>query len=167
MLPCRLNEAIALELPDLRHAEELFVDGTRSADDTREFIKQTQRQWAEHNGVQTAILEHETIVGVIGLPGVDWANRSTSVGYWLSERAQGRGVMTTACQAFARHAFEALSLNRVEIRCAVDNGRSRAIPERLRFTFEGMLRATEWLYDHFVDHAVYGMLASEWRRTAA
>jgi len=25
-------------------------------------------------------------------------------------------------------------------------------------------RQAEWLYDHFVDHAVYAALASEWRR---
>ncbi|MBM3779592.1 MAG: GNAT family N-acetyltransferase [Acidimicrobiia bacterium] len=183
MLPSPLNEAITLELLDLRHAEELFaltdanrshlrvwlpwVDRTRSADDTREFIRQTQRQWAENNGFQAAILEHGAIIGVIGLHGVNWANRSTSIGYWLSGRAQGRGVMTTACRAFTRHAFEALSLNRVEIRCATENGRSRAIPERLRFTSEGTLREAEWLYDHFVDHVVYGMLASEWRPSAA
>jgi ribosomal-protein-serine acetyltransferase len=24
------------------------------------------------------------------------------------------------------------------------------------------VRQAEWLYDHFVDHVIYGMLASEW-----
>ncbi|NIM51091.1 MAG: GNAT family N-acetyltransferase, partial [Gemmatimonadales bacterium] len=27
------------------------------------------------------------------------------------------------------------------------------------------LRQAEWLYDHFVDHVVYAMLASEWTGT--
>jgi ribosomal-protein-serine acetyltransferase len=51
----------------------------------------------------------------------------------------------------------------VEIRAAVENKKSRAIPERLGFLFEGVERDGEWLYDHFVDLAVYGMLAADWR----
>ena len=56
-----------------------------------------------------------------------------------------------------------LKLNRVEIRCATGNKRSRAIPERPGFTQEETVRQAEWLYDRFVDHTVYGMLASEWQ----
>lgn len=70
--------------------------------------------------------------------------------------------MTKACIAFINHAFSELQLNRVEIRCAVGNTKSRAIPERLGFTNEGTIRDGEWLYDHFVNHIVYGILAMEW-----
>lgn len=44
-----------------------------------------------------------------------------------------------------------------------ENLRSRRIPERLGFTQEGVLRQVRWRKDHFDDHVVYGMLASEWR----
>jgi len=70
--------------------------------------------------------------------------------------------MTASCRACISHAFTELKLNRVEIRCAVENRKSRAIPERLGFRFEGTLREAQWLYDHFVEHALYGMLAREW-----
>ena len=70
--------------------------------------------------------------------------------------------MTKACRALIRYAFEQLQLNRVEIRVAVGNYKSRAIPERLGLVKEGMIREAEWLYDHFVDHIVYGVLAKEW-----
>jgi ribosomal-protein-serine acetyltransferase len=36
------------------------------------------------------------------------------------------------------------------------------IPERLGATLEGIIREAAWLYDHFVDHRVYGILAGEW-----
>ena len=55
-----------------------------------------------------------------------------------------------------------MGLNRIEIRCATQNVRSRAIPERLGFKEEGLIRDAEWLYDHYVDHIVYGMLESDW-----
>ena len=75
--------------------------------------------------------------------------------------------MTMACRAVLDYAFGELGLNRVEIWCAVDNARSRAIPERLGFTHEGTTRQSQWLSDHHVDEAVYGRLASDWNGSPA
>ncbi len=103
------------------------------------------------------------MVGVIGFNEFDWRNKIGYIGYWLSKDAQGKGIMTRAARALIDYGFEILDLNRIDIRAAVDNKKSRAIPERLGFNQEGILRQTEWLYDHYVDHVVYGMLANEWR----
>ncbi|WP_434547761.1 hypothetical protein [Peribacillus frigoritolerans] len=35
--------------------------------------------------------------------------------------------------------------------------------EKLKF-FEGCIRQAEWLYDHYVDHIVYGMLVKDWNK---
>ncbi|WP_334300596.1 GNAT family N-acetyltransferase [Alkaliphilus flagellatus] len=61
------------------------------------------------------------------------------------------------------YAFNNFKLHRVEIRCAENNYKSRAIPERLGFTKEGLIRGSEWIYDHYVSHIVYSMLAIEWK----
>lgn len=180
MFPIRLNDDVTLELLEMRHADELFrvtdvnrshlrewlpwLDKNKSPEDTTAFIRLTRKQLVDNNGFQTAIRFREALVGVIGHHEINWTNRSCSLGYWLAKDAQGRGIMTEACLAYTSHAFAALKLNRVEIRCAVENRKSRAIPERLAFRSEGTSRQAEWLYDHFVDHVVYGMLASEWVR---
>jgi ribosomal-protein-serine acetyltransferase len=62
------------------------------------------------------------------------------------------------------HAFAALNLHRVAIVCATGNARSRAIPERLGLVYEGTLRGAEWLYSHYVDHAVYAQLQCDWQQ---
>lgn len=70
--------------------------------------------------------------------------------------------MTEAVRALTTHAFTVLKLNRVEIRAAVGNVRSRAIPERLGFSQEGVARQAERIGDRYEDSVVYSMLATEW-----
>ena len=62
--------------------------------------------------------------------------------------------------------FNELRLERMEIRCATGNTRSCAIPERLGFTREGVLRHGEWVNDRWVDLVVWGMLQEDWRDMA-
>jgi len=85
----------------------------------------------------------------------------------VGQSHQGRGLVPHATAALLTRAFRVDGLNRVEIRCAEGNHRSRAVPRRLGFQEEGLLRDAEWLYDHFVDHVVYGMLAADWSEEPA
>ncbi len=138
-----------------------WLDATRSAGDVLSFIERTQREWDNGEAFHLGIFYDERIVGVIGHHRIDWASRAGALGYWLAETDRGKGLMTASCRTVVRHAFEVLGLHRIEIRCAVDNGRSRAIPERLGFTLEGVRRDAEWLYDRHVDLAIYGLLRRE------
>jgi len=173
-----VSETFALTPLDLRDADELFalidsnrdylrrwlpwLDSIRRVEDTRAFIKAAQVQASQNNGTQLGIRLNGEVVGIVGHHQIDWRNRLTSLGYWIGQIWQGRGFATTACQALVDHAFGDARLNRVEIRCAVANHKSRAIPNRLGFRQEGLLRDAEWLYDHFVDHMVYAILARDW-----
>ena len=122
------------------------------------------KQFSDNNGFQAGIWYDGSLAGVIGFHKIDWNNKSTSIGYWLGNDYVGLGLMTKSVEAFVDYALKELQLNRVEIRAAVENVKSRAIPERLGFQEEGLIRQAEWLYDHYVDHVVYGMLASDWKK---
>ena len=140
-----------------------WLDGNMSIDDTRTFIRHAQEQYSSKKGFQAAIWSANEITGIIGYHPIDWQNRSVMIGYWLGERFQGKGIMTEACRALVSFAFNEFKLHRVEVRCATGNTKSRAIPERLHFTKEGIIKDGEWLYDHFVDLVLYRMLAEEWK----
>ncbi len=139
-----------------------FIDYTKTILDTQSFIQSTMKQFSENNGVQAGIWYDDQLAGVIGFHQINWNNKSTSIGYWLGNDYVGLGLMTKSVKAYVDYAFNDLKLNRVEIRAAVENKKSRAIPERLGFTEEGCIRQAEWLYDHYVDHVVYGMLKKDW-----
>ena len=98
---------------------------------------------------------------------IDRENRTTTIGYWLAEDQQGRGLMTAAVKRLLEHAFDELRLNRVGIEVAPNNPRSRALAERLGFREEGVLREAERFGDDdYRDLVLYSMLASEWSRGA-
>jgi ribosomal-protein-serine acetyltransferase len=131
---------------------------------TEAFIAEAEAQIARNDGFQVCVAPGGPIAGVVGFHSVDWTNRNTTIGYWLAENAQGRGVMTTAVRALVDHAFDAWNLHRVEIHCAPANHRSRAIPERLGFREEATLRETELVSGRYLDSVVYGVLEGEWKR---
>lgn len=126
--------------------------------DTVAFLRRAQMQVERNDGFQAAIVEDDAIAGVAGYHGVDWAHRSTSLGYWLAEGSQGRGTMTAAVRTLTEHALVTWGLVRVEVRAALENHRSRAIPERLGFREEGTLRRAERVGGRYLDLAVYAMV---------
>jgi len=119
------------------------VDGSRTVEDRKNFIRGALKQFVENNAFQAGIWHEGRSVGVVGHHGIDWENRSTSLGYWLGEGSQGQGLVTTACRARVDHAFGELGLNQVTIACATENNKSCATPERLDFRREGVHRQAE------------------------
>jgi ribosomal-protein-serine acetyltransferase len=178
MFTHRLNDRLELRLYEQYHAEEVYrvteanrahistwlpwVDDVKSIDDTRAFITRSLEQFGRSDGFSCGIWEDNVYVGGLGFIRIVQINKQTEIGYWLAENAQGRGIMTMACRALIDHAFDTLKLNKVEIRCAAGNHRSRAVPKRLGFVEEGTLRQIIPIRGTYHDSVVYGMLASEW-----
>jgi ribosomal-protein-serine acetyltransferase len=179
-LSIRIDEDTELRLYEERHAQEVaelvdqnraylrqwlpWLDNSRTVEDSKAFIRHSLQQFANNEGFQAGIWYKGKLVGGIGYHAINWANRKVEIGYWLAEAYQGKGLMTKACRTLVTYAFNELGLNKVEIHCATGNIRSCAIPKRLGFTEEGILRDAGWLYDHFEDLVVYGLLAREWQR---
>ncbi len=171
-----------LKLLDTRDAKPLFalvernrnhlspwlpwVDKTVSVKDMEKFIERTQQQWVRDNGFTAGIVYRGELVGVVGTYGIRWAHRKTEIGYWLDEKHMGKGIVSRSCAAVVDELLTGWKLNRITILCAVDNTASRAIPERLGFQREGIMRQAEKLRDGYADYVVYAMLRQDWQRPA-
>ncbi|NDI35210.1 GNAT family N-acetyltransferase [Chengkuizengella sediminis] len=172
-----IDDNLDIRILELRHAEQLFdlvscnqdylaewlpwVQGN-TIDHTKGFIEAALQKLANNDGIDCGIFYHDRIVGCISLHRLDWLNKKTSIGYWLDGSLQGQGIMTKACKAMINYSFKDLQLNRIEIRAGVNNLKSRAIPERLGFEKEGMMRMAEWVNNRYINHVVYGLLKEDW-----
>jgi RimJ/RimL family protein N-acetyltransferase len=113
-----------------------------SPDVPRALVRRFRAQWLLRENLVVGIFERDSgrLVGGSGLHRIDWALRRFEIGYWLRRSAVGQGFVTEAVQELTRLAFGRLEANRVEIRMDVGNTRSRGIPERLGFVYEGCQR---------------------------
>jgi ribosomal-protein-serine acetyltransferase len=176
--PMPLGPDAELRLSDHAHAEAMYalIERDREAigrwvrtpataqdlEDARIMITRHHEIMAEGPSVVAGVFWGDRYAGEIMLS-VDRRENAGSIGYWLGAEFQGHGLMTRAVKAILAHAFEGLGLHRVEICCGEDNLKSRAIPERLGFTLEGVRREAQRFKDRYVSLVVYGMLATEWR----
>jgi ribosomal-protein-serine acetyltransferase len=167
-----LTEADVKELYALIEANRSYLApwmpwaAGQTVDGTAEFVRKSIKQEADDDGFQVAVIVDGAIAGVLGHE-IDRENATTTIGYWLAEDQQGRGLMTAAVKRLLEHAFDELRLNRVGIEVAPNNPRSRALAERLGFREEGVLREAErFADDDYRDLVLYSMLASEWSRGA-
>ena len=179
MFAAEIDEELVLRLLEPRHARALYslinnnrdhlgywfpwVEQTKTVEDSKTFIRESLEQFAKENGFQLGIWLGDDLVGVMGLQYIVHQFYVTEVYYWLGAEFEGRGLMTKACRYLCGYLFEELGLNRIEIRYAETNAKSRAIPERLGFIQEGKLRQMGYTQAGLVDYLVYGLLAGEWQ----
>ena len=140
-----------------------WVDLTRSSDEIGLFLSRVTAQFDEGLGPNFSIWLEGTLAGAIGCHPIDRPNRSCSLGYWIAAGHQGQGTITRGCRHLLDYLFDEADLHRVEIRCGTGNARSRAIPIRLGFRYEGVLREAEWVNDRWLDLEVWSMLEADWR----
>jgi ribosomal-protein-serine acetyltransferase len=175
-----VDHEIELVLLDFFHAEELFklimdndkylrewlpwLDNNQTFEAMNAFIASTKKKFSENNGFEVAIRYKKQLAGILGVHPINWANKKTSIGYWIAEPFQGNGIITRSCKSVLDYLFNNYGLNRIAIECGVGNKKSRAIPERLGFVLEGILKDNEWLYDHYIDSAIYSMLKRDWEK---
>ncbi|MDX2283372.1 MAG: GNAT family protein [Bacteroidia bacterium] len=176
------DSALTIELIGLQHAAPLleltntsrehlrpwltWVDFMQSEAQFQQFILNSRKRHADGQELPCVLVEQGRLAGRIGLYRIDSQHQTAEIGYWLGTAFQGRGIATRACRALAAYAFGGLGLNRIEIRCGTGNLRSQAVPERLGFAREGLLRQAEWLHGEFHDLYLYAMLRSQWQPAA-
>jgi ribosomal-protein-serine acetyltransferase len=168
---------IEIVLLNDEHAEQLFnlVDRNRShlspwfgwvkymtsTDSFRNFITASKQRMEDGAEISYVIFYKGELAGRIGIYYIDKANRSGGIGYWLGKEYVGKGIVSSCIPEILSAGFNDLHLNRIEIKCATDNARSKAVPERFSFYYEGIMREAEMHEKGFKDLHLFSMLKKE------
>jgi RimJ/RimL family protein N-acetyltransferase len=95
--------------------------------------------------------------------------RSLEIGYWVRADATRQGIGSRVCALLTRTAFDWCGIERLDIKVEPGNEASVAIPRRLGFHQDGLLRAhlADRDDEPLRDALVFTMLASEFPNSAA
>jgi len=139
-----------------------FVAFTKEVKDTENFVKSIVNATEDKFEFVFTIRKADEFVGLLGFKDTDKQNKKTEIGYWLSENYQKQGIVTKSVKKICDFAFDELGVNRIQIKCAVNNTPSKNIPKKLGFVFEGIERQGELLSSNFyTDLEIYSKLKSE------
>ncbi len=139
-----------------------WVDNMQTEQHFDRFIEYSLQKWEASMEIPLIIMQNETVVGRIGIYHIDPFNKIGSIGYWLGKKYTGQGLITQACTALIDYAFKEKNFNRLELKCGTENVKSKAIAERLHFTYEGTIRQGEWVNEKFIDILLFSKLRNEW-----
>lgn len=172
-----VDEDLTLKLLTQHNATELFtiidknrnvlrewlpwIDSKKTVEDCQKSIERWGNKYIANTAINAGIFFKGQLVGMVAFPDIDWQGKKTSFGYWLSPEFEGKGIVIRCVNELIQYAFNRLDLNRIEISCAEDNVRSRALPEKLGFVKEGILRDHYYLNGDVHNLIVYSLLKSD------
>ncbi|MBN1925912.1 MAG: GNAT family N-acetyltransferase [Prolixibacteraceae bacterium] len=172
-----VNQEITLRILTLNHTQTIFdsinqnrvflrkwlpfVDATKTANDTRAFVKSVVDD-VEHRQEVFTVWYKKEFAGLLGLKDIDYLNRKLEIGFWLTEKMTGKGIMYLSVERLIDFVYSSLEMNRIVIRCGVGNNPSIAIPKRLGFSFEGIEKQGEKHHNKYIDLEVYSLLKRDW-----
>jgi len=112
--------------------------------------------------LEMGIWVNGVLAGEIVLGRLQDSFTTAEIGYWIDGESEGRGIITRCVCALTDYAIENMGIEQFVIGCAVDNLRSRAVPERLGYRLLGIVPDGEIVGDFVHDRAVFGIQVGEW-----
>ena len=174
MFEIKINENLFLRLRQEKDVNEMFIltdknrehlrpwlkwiDDTVSSEDTRKFIEKCKEKFDKKTGADFGIFYNDKLIGSMGFHTIDQLNSWAEIGYWIDKDYEGKGIMTECVRAIIKYGFEDLKLHRIQIICDARNIKSRALPEKLGFSLEGVLKEKSKSDESFSDELVFGLL---------
>lgn len=119
-----------------------FAQNEQTPEQSEINVRESYIKFLKREDLRLLVFHKETgqLIGSSGLHRINWEIPKFEIGYWADTRYSGKGYMTEAVERITAFAFEELKAKRVEIRCNANNHKSRAIPERLGYKLEGLLK---------------------------
>ncbi|MPZ95888.1 MAG: GNAT family N-acetyltransferase [Propionibacteriales bacterium] len=151
-----INRAFLAPWEPVRDDDYFTVDGQRTV------IRAALDEYERGACLPHVILDESgQVVGRITLNGiVRGPLQSCSVGFWLSEADNGRGLVSAALRDIMRVAFEDLGLHRIQAETLLHNVASQRVLERNGFVRFGLAPAYLNIAGQWQDHIMFQVLTT-------
>lgn len=112
------------------------------------------------------LIDGDRLVGYISLSNIVWSNRVADLGVYVGDAEDwGKGIGSEAVSILLSYAFNELNLHRIQLDVVDYNKRAIRLYNQLGFAHEGTRRQHGQRDGEHFDVLIYGILASEWRRS--
>lgn len=156
-----LDELVRL-LGDVSKQGDFLPVGLVSQNDMRKTFEKNGF-WTDDSKRLLMIDDHERIIGML------WIFRSVpyfdalEIGYKLFHREHwGKGLTTEAVGLVVDYLFASEKVNRLEIRCDIENEASARVAEKLGFTLEGVAQQATFARGRHHDMKQFALLRTDW-----
>jgi RimJ/RimL family protein N-acetyltransferase len=136
----------------------------RSSSNADEWFDEIQKSQGNDNIRLGIFLYDGTVIGDIGLQGIEWKNRSCHLGYGLSRlEYRCKGYTTDAVKTILKYGFYHLGFERISSSTQENNIGSQRVLEKCGFTLEGKERKAKYFAGKRHDRLIYGLLIEEYK----
>ncbi|PGP43326.1 GNAT family N-acetyltransferase [Bacillus thuringiensis] len=156
-----VQQAIKDSINELKQWLSLF-QSIPTVEETEILLRNAHIDFLKRESFRYLIYHKETndFVGTASLHRIDWKVSKCEIGYWINTQFSGSGYMTETVSALTNLGFQLFKFRRIEIRCECNNTKSRALPEKLGFELEGILRNEDFSADskQLTDTCIYAKI---------
>lgn len=118
---------------------------------------------SNQKNIPLAIVADGKIIGIMGIHGIDWINRTATTGAMIGEKEYwGKGYGTDAKMALLEYAFNTLNLRYIMSSVIAYNERSLRYSLHCGYVIEGRRRKRFFKKGRYWDEVVLGLFKKEW-----
>ncbi len=145
-------------------ARFLIWEHHKSINDSMWFINFAEQQYSDKNSIIWGIelKDEKKLIGTIDLRGFNSPHRCGDVGYVISPKYWGKGIVTEAFKAIINFGLGVMNLNRIEAHCEEENFGSWRVMEKSGLKLEGVLREKVFIKEKFRTMKMYSILKRDW-----
>lgn len=104
-------------------------------------IEERRKAWAKSYEFFFAIHRREfnAVIGQVSLKSINWKSGKAELAYFIDEEHARKGYATEALHGIIEWCFDAMELNSLFLRAALDNKPSQKLAEKVGFTKQGIV----------------------------
>lgn len=133
-----------------------------SVEDTIQTLKGWQAQYSNPLYFKWAITLDGQVIGDISVVRMYEEIADAEIGYVLSKKYWGKGIMSEALSAVIHYLFTQVGLNRIASRHDINNPASGRVMQKAGMQYEGTLRQSARNNQGIVDEAYYSILRRDY-----